>query len=127
MNTPMRRLLLTVIGAPAAALAVWALAVPLAGITLTARMGAAPQPVGPVPVVVASLLAGLAGWALLAVLERRATRPGRSWTIIALVVLVLSLFGPLTSAVGAAATVVLLLMHLVVGAVLIPGLVRAAT
>ncbi|KAB8194667.1 hypothetical protein FH608_015910 [Nonomuraea phyllanthi] len=127
MNTPMRRLLLTVIGAPAAALAVWALAVPLAGITLTARMGAAPQPVGPVLVIVASLVAGLAGWALLAVLERRATRPGRNWTIIALVVLVLSLSGPLTSAVGAAATVVLLLMHLVVGAVLIPGLVRAAT
>ncbi|WP_226899574.1 DUF6069 family protein [Nonomuraea phyllanthi] len=123
----MRRLLLTVIGAPAAALAVWALAVPLAGITLTARMGAAPQPVGPVLVIVASLVAGLAGWALLAVLERRATRPGRNWTIIALVVLVLSLSGPLTSAVGAAATVVLLLMHLVVGAVLIPGLVRAAT
>ncbi|MFI6743052.1 DUF6069 family protein [Nonomuraea sp. NPDC050451] len=124
MNTSLRRLLLTAIGAPAAALAVWALAVPLAGTALTVRTGGGTQTVGPVSVVVASLVAGLAGWALLAVLERRAARPGRSWTITALVVLVLSLSGPLGSAVGAAATLVLILLHLVVGAVLVAGLAR---
>ncbi|WP_431914690.1 DUF6069 family protein [Nonomuraea jabiensis] len=124
MNTSLRRLLLTVIGAPAAALAVWALAVPLAGAALTVRTGGGTQTIGPVSVIVASLAAGLAGWALLAILERRAARPGRVWTIIALVVLVLSLSGPLTSAVGLAATLVLVLLHLAVGAVLVAGLAR---
>ena len=124
MNTSVRRLLLTVIGVPAAALAVWALAVPLAGITLTVRMGDGTQTVGPVLIAVVSLLAGLAGWALLAVLERWAPRPGRIWTIIALVVLALSLLGPLGSAIGVGATLVLVLLHLVVGAVLVPVLVR---
>ncbi|MET7335830.1 DUF6069 family protein [Nonomuraea sp. NPDC005650] len=124
MNTSLRRPLLTLVGAPAAALAVWALAVPLAGTILTVRMGAGTQTVGPVSVVVASLVAGLAGWALLAALERWAPRPGRVWTITALVVLALSLTGPLGSAVGAAATLVLVLLHLVVGAVLVPGLAR---
>lgn len=126
MNTSIRRLLLTVIGAPAAALAVWALAVPVAGTALTVRMGDGTQSVGPVPVVVASLLAGLAGWALLAVLERFASRPGRIWTIVALVVLALSLLGPVGSGVGTVATLVLVLLHLVVGAVLVPGLARSA-
>jgi hypothetical protein len=119
-----RRLFLTVIGAPAAALAVWALAVPLAGTTLTVRTGGGERTVGPVSVVVASLLAGLAAWALLAVLERSATRPGRTWTIIALAVLALSLTGPLGGEAGAATTLVLVLLHLTVAAVLVAGLVR---
>ncbi|GIH97008.1 hypothetical protein Psi01_76380 [Planobispora siamensis] len=112
------------IGAPVAALAVWALATAVVGTEPTVRMGDGTQPVGPVPVVVTSLLAGLAGWALLAVLERFASRPGRIWTIVALVVLVLSLSGPLGGAVGVAATLVLVLLHLVVGAVLVLGLPR---
>ncbi|GAA2276106.1 hypothetical protein GCM10010149_18980 [Nonomuraea roseoviolacea subsp. roseoviolacea] len=112
------------IGATAAALAVWALAVPVAGVTLTVRTGGGAQTVGAVPVAVVSLLAGLAGWALLAVLERRAARPRRIWTITALVVCVVSLAGPLGSAAGAAATLVLLSLHLVVGAVLITWLAR---
>ena len=124
MNTSIRRLLVTVLGAPALALVVWALAVPLAGTTLTVRMAGGTQTVDPVSVVVASLVAGLAGWALLAVLERWSARPGRIWTIIALAVCALSLTGPLGSAVGAAATLVLVLLHLAVGAVLVLGLVR---
>jgi hypothetical protein len=124
MNTSAKRILLTVVGAPAAALAVWALAVPVAGNTLTVRMGTGTQPVEPGSVLVVSLLVGLAGWALLAVLERFASRPGRIWTIVALAVLVLSLLGPLGSAVGIATMLVLLLMHLAVGIVLVPGLAR---
>ncbi|MFG1616065.1 DUF6069 family protein [Nonomuraea wenchangensis] len=123
MNISSKRIL-TVAGASAAALAVWVLAVPVAGITLTVRMGAGTQLVGPGLVLVASLLAGLAGWALLAVLERLASRPGRNWTVVALVVLVLSLLGPVGGAAGAAALLVLALMHLVVGAVLVLGLAR---
>lgn len=124
MNTSTRRLLITVIGAPAAALATWALAVPLAGITLTARTGGSTQPVGPEAIAVTSLLAGLAGWLLVAVLERFVARPGRIWTISAPAVLAASLAGPLDSAVGAAATLVLILLHLVVAAVLLLGLMR---
>ncbi|GAA3587651.1 hypothetical protein GCM10022419_082400 [Nonomuraea rosea] len=124
MNTSAQRILLTVVGAPAAALAVWALAVPIAGNTLTVRMGAGTQPVEPGSVLVVSLLVGLAGWALLAILERFASRPGRIWTIVALAVLVLSLLGPLGSAVGIATTLVLVLMHLAVGTVLVLGLAR---
>ncbi|GII05923.1 hypothetical protein Pta02_79310 [Planobispora takensis] len=112
------------IGAPAAALAAWALAVAVIGTEPTVRMGGGTQPVGPVPVVVTGLLAGLAGWTLLAVLERFTSRPGRIWTIVALVVLALSLSGPLGGAVGPTATLVLVLLHLIVGAVLVLGLPR---
>ncbi|MEV5893450.1 DUF6069 family protein [Nonomuraea fuscirosea] len=118
------RRLLTVLGAAVAAVAVWVLAVPVAGTELIVRMGAGTQPVGPVAVVLAGLAAGLAGWALLAVLERVTAKAGRIWTITALAVLALSLTGPLGSATGPAATLVLLSMHLVVGAVVILGLTR---
>lgn len=77
MNTSTKRRLITVIGAPAAALAVWALAVPLAGVTLKVREGGGTGAVGLASIVLASLLAGLVGWGLLAVLERSAAQPGR--------------------------------------------------
>ncbi|MEV4807122.1 DUF6069 family protein [Nonomuraea sp. NPDC049421] len=123
MNKSLRRLL-TVGGAAVAALVVWAVAVPLAGVALTVQMGGGLQEVGPVSVVVASLVIGLAGWALLAVLERVTSRPGRVWTVVAPAVLVLSLLGPLGRAVGGAAMSVLVVMHLVVGGVLVGGLAR---
>ncbi|MFI6603447.1 DUF6069 family protein [Nonomuraea sp. NPDC050536] len=121
----MRRAL-TVAAAAAVALVVWALAALVAGISLTVRPGGAVQSVGPGAVAAASLLAGLAAWALLAVLERTLKQPRRAWTIIAVVVLVLSMTGPLGAAVGVASTLTLAGMHLVVAAVLIPGLSRRA-
>jgi Family of unknown function (DUF6069) len=124
MNTSIRRLLITVIGAPAAALTTWALAVPLAGITLTARSGNGTQTVGPEEIAATSLLAGLAAWALVAVLERFVARPRRIWTISAPAVLAASLTGPLASGVGAAAVLALILLHLAVAAVLFLGLMR---
>ncbi|MBB4919061.1 DUF6069 family protein [Streptosporangium saharense] len=120
MNTSLRRTL-TVLAAPVAALSVWILAVPVAGTTLNVRMGDATQTVEAVPVAVSSLLAGLAGWALLAILERLTSRPRRVWTTIAVTVWILSLLGPLNSAVATPATLVLLLMHLTVGAIVILG------
>jgi hypothetical protein len=115
---------LTVVAAAVAALVVWAIAGPLAGLDLTARSGGPPQPVGPVAVLFVSLLAGLAGWALLAVLER-ATRHGRLiWTAVAVAVLALSLLGPLGSGSDTTSRVVLAAMHVVVGGVLIAGLRR---
>ena len=79
VRPPRRRVrALAVLGATAAALAVWVVAVPLAGVDLAARTGATEQPVGPGAVAVSALLAGLAAWALLAVLERFTHGPGRS-------------------------------------------------
>ena len=66
--------------------------------------------------------AGLAGGVLLALLERTAARPARTWTITAAAVPALSLAGPLGGAADAASTAVLAGMHLLVGAVLVPGL-----
>lgn len=113
-------------GGAIAALAVWAVAVPVLGVDLHAAPGTNPaQPVGPGHVVVTGLLAGLAGWGSLALLERTVSRARTVWTVIAAVVLAVSLSGPLAG-VTAADTVVLAVMHLAVGAVLIPGLARTA-
>ncbi|MFD0690283.1 DUF6069 family protein [Actinomadura fibrosa] len=118
---------LTVTAATAAALAVWTIAGPVAGVGLTARSGGgSPHEIGAAAVIAAALASGLAAWALLAVLERTARRAARIWTITASAVLVLSLSGPLTGDASAAATAVLAALHLVVGAVLIPGLLRTA-
>jgi hypothetical protein len=115
---------LTVTVAATAALVLWAVAVLLPGVDLTVRVGGRVQPVGPVAVAASGLVAGLLAWALLAVLERLLTRPGRTWTVLAVVTLVLSLAGPLGSGVGTASRLVLAAMHLAVAAVLIPGLRR---
>jgi lysylphosphatidylglycerol synthetase-like protein (DUF2156 family) len=129
-HSPVRRTYgpraLAVLGATAAALAVWSVAVPLAGTELTVRMNGMTQSVEPGAVMTASLLAGLAGWALLAALERFGRRPRRTWTVMAVLVLVLSLAGPLGNGVHTATTIALAGMHLAVGAVLIPALRRSA-
>jgi hypothetical protein len=113
---------LTVSAAIIGALALWTITDPIAGIGLSVRQG----PVGAGAVIVTSLLAGLAAWALLAVMRRTMTKPRRAWTITAVVVLAISLLGPLGSASNAASAVILTGMHLLVGAILIVGLRRSA-
>ncbi|KKK04677.1 DUF6069 family protein [Micromonospora sp. HK10] len=115
-----------VLAATAATLAVWVVAVPLAGVDLVARTGGAEQRVTPVAVAVSTLLAGLAAWGLLALLERFTTRARPVWTVVALIVLLVSLLGPLGGGVGTAARVTLVAMHLVAAAVLVPLLHRTA-
>lgn len=77
-------------------------------------------------VVVAVAVVSLLGWGLLALLERFA--PGRArtvWTVVAVAVVVLSLFAPLFSeGLSAGNRVTLVLLHLTVGAVLIPAFRR---
>lgn len=114
---------LVILAAIAAGLVVWVVAVPLAGLDLT--VGAEPQRVGPIAVVVVSLLAGVAGTALLTLLERVARRPRSAWLIVSLAVLLLSLAGPL-GATSAAATVALACMHLAVGLSIAAGLARTS-
>jgi hypothetical protein len=117
---------LAVIGAAAAALAVWAVARPAAG--LAVRLGTGPRTVhvGPASVAVASVLAGLAGWGLLALMERHAARARTVWTATCLIVLVVSLAGPLSAGVGGAAKAALACMHLAAAGVLIPVLARTS-
>ncbi len=109
-----------------AALVVWTVAVPIAGGHPAVKSNGETQPVGMVAVVVAALFAGLAAWALLAILERFVRRSRLTWTVVAAVVLALSLTGPLGSGVHASAVVTLTCMHLAVGAVLITLLRRSA-
>lgn len=117
---------LTVGGAVFAALAVWAIAGPMAGIDLrVAPDGQPPHSVGPAMVALSSLTAGLAAWGLLAALERVTARATHVWTVIALIVLAASMLGP-PAADSTAALVSLATMHLVVAAVLIPALPRTA-
>lgn len=116
---------LGVAGAVLAAVAVWAIAVPLLGAHLTIRFGTgAAQDVGIGYVVGASLVASLAAWGLLALLERRTARARSVWTGVAVVVLVVSLSLPLTAGTTTSATTALALMHVAVAAVLIPTLRR---
>lgn len=123
MTTTRRRTAraLTVFGAVLATLAVWAIAVPLVGADLIVNSGTSRTHVEPV-----SALAGLTGWALLALLQRWSARPIAIWTGIAVAVLVLSLLGPL-GGVTVAAKLALAAMHLAAAAVLILGLRRTAS
>jgi hypothetical protein len=118
-----RRWLILLVAA-AVAVVTWAVAVPLLDVDLAVRPGGgAVGQISLLAVVVTSLLAGLAGWLLLALLEKWTTRAGLVWRAIAAVVLVVSLLGPL-SAVNPAATAVLLGLHVLVGGILIWGLPR---
>jgi hypothetical protein len=111
---------LAVGGAVVAALAVWAVSVPLLGVDLLIRFGSGPaQTVGVAYVIGASLLGSLAGWGLLALLERRSARPAQLWTRIAAIGTLISLSLPLIIATTAAARTSLALMHVAVGGVLI--------
>ena len=112
---------LSIAGAVAGAVLVWVIAVPVAGVDLVATPpGGSTMHVTVAAVLVSSLVVGLAGLGLLTVLERRSANGLRTWTIVAAIVLVLSLASPLGGqTVGAKLS--LIAMHLVVGAVLITG------
>lgn len=89
--------------------------------------GAEPvRAIGAGQVLLVSAAAVLAGWALLAGLER-VTRHGRLiWRITAVAVLALSLGGPLSgTGISAATRVTLVLMHVSLAVVLVPLLPRA--
>jgi hypothetical protein len=71
-------------------------------------------------VVATTLAVGLLGWAALVLLERLTGRARTIWSGLALGVLLISLLGPLSADAEADTKIVLSLMHLAVGAVLIP-------
>ncbi|MFI5912584.1 DUF6069 family protein [Dactylosporangium sp. NPDC051541] len=109
-----------VVAAVAAAEIVYLLVRHAAGVDLSVP---GQGPVGPAAVAITAALAGLLGWALLAVLERTARKGRTIWVVIAAAVLLVSLLGPLGAA-SAGAVAGLIALHLTVGAVLLAGLPR---
>ncbi|MET7672090.1 DUF6069 family protein [Micromonospora luteifusca] len=111
-------------GAILAAAAEFAILHSVAGVDLAATSGNSTRQITVAAVVVAAAVAVLAGWALLALLERLTNRARVWWTSIAVAVLLLSLLVGPPGGVGGGAKATLALLHLSVGAVLILGLPR---
>jgi hypothetical protein len=111
-------------GAIAAAVAVWLIARYAAGMHLhTPGFGSAQHPasLGPGFVAVPAAAASLLAWAALALIERTTRRPRRAWIITSLAALAVSLSAPLSGhGLTGTGRLVLVCMHLAVGAVLIP-------
>lgn len=106
-------------------LLIWLLA-GMINIPLNVQMGGPEAPVVPLsagPVIVMSVVPAIAGAALLWLLGRVTARPFRWFTIIAVVVLLLSLAGPLLLPVALANKLVLSLMHVVAAGVIV-GILR---
>ena len=93
----------------------------VAGVDLAVHTGDTVDHVGPVAVGATCIVVALAGWGLLALLERFTARSRLIWTIIAAAVFVVSLLGP-AGGVDASATLGLVALHLIVAAVLVVGL-----
>ncbi len=102
--------------AAAAATSAWIIISPVAGVDL--RVGSEPdiQTVSPGAVVTVAMLAALAGWAVLAVLERWSAHPRRNWLAAVATGLMVSLAGPLTAATGTASALGLVALHVVTAA-----------
>lgn len=107
-----------------AAVLVWFVAVVLLDLDVRVAMGEDEIAVGVGAVVATALAAGLLGWALLAVLLRTVRSAVTVWRTVAVIVLVLSLGGPLSSGGDPAVVLVLVALHVAVGAVLVPLLPR---
>jgi hypothetical protein len=111
-----------------AALAVWGLSA-LVGVDVRqpAFGTGMPQDLTAGPVVVASVVAGLAAWLALALLERLTRHARAVWVALATLVLVVSLGAPLSGrGIDGGSRLVLALLHLTVGALLIVLLARTS-
>jgi hypothetical protein len=117
------RRLTVLAGAVVAAVLLWALFTALTGDLLVHRAGQAPLRVTAPAVLATALVVGLAAWGTLALAERLLRRPVRTWRIVAAVVLLLSLAGPL-GGVDAGTKLALATLHATVGAILIAALPR---
>ncbi|MEU1747281.1 DUF6069 family protein [Micromonospora arida] len=111
-------------GAIVAAVVEFALLRSAAGVDLAVRSANSTRQITVAAVIVAAAVAALAGWALIAVLERT-NRSRVWWNSIAGAVLLLSLVVGPPSGVGGGAKVTLALLHLSVGVILILGLPRS--
>lgn len=115
---------LAAVVAAIANLLVFFIAQNLLGITLLGPAGPGSTEMGPIPaimVVIMSVIPAIGATIILAVLGRFLTRPIRVFGIISVVLLVLSLAGPLGLPVAVSTKLILSLMH-IVAAVTIVGL-----
>jgi hypothetical protein len=120
------RALCTAGGILAAALA-WTAEVPLLGIHLNVRFGTGHiETIAAGQVIGVTVAAALLGWLLLALLERRTRHARRLWTTIALAALAASLALPAAAATTTSAVAGLIVMHLTVGAAVIPAMAHTA-
>ena len=127
-SRPGRRVVV-VVGAAVGALLLWLAAGPGLGIDLAVLPtpdATTSVPVTAGSVIVSSVVAGLLGWALLAVLERSTHHGATIWRWVAGAVAVLSLSGPLTLAQSTGGGVVLALLHVVVAGTLLLALPGAS-
>jgi H+/Cl- antiporter ClcA len=112
-----------------AALAVWGISELVFGVDVRqpAFGTGVPQDLTGGPVVVASVVAGLAAWLALALLERLTRHARAVWVALATLVLVVSLGAPLSGrGIDGGSRLVLALLHLTVGALLIVLLARTS-
>jgi hypothetical protein len=113
-------------GALAAALA-WIVEVPLLGIHLNFRFGTGHiQTIAAAQVIGVTVVASLLGWLLLALLELRTPHARLLWTTIAVAAVAASLALPLTVATTTSAVAGLIVMHVTVGAAVIPAMAHTA-
>ena len=113
-------------GALAAAVA-WIVEVPLLGIHLNYRFGTGHiQTIAVGQVIGVTVAASLLGWLLLALLERHTPHARLLWTAIAVAALASSLALPLAAATTSSAVAGLIVMHVTVGAVVIPAMAHTA-
>ena len=120
MRTTTRSGLAVVAAAVATALVGWAV-IRLLGVDLTLKEGAAMSHVGPVDVLLASLVAGLAAWGVFALLAH--WHRARWWPFVGSTALAISMLGPSYLADGISAFS-LICLHILVGVVLITGFAR---
>jgi hypothetical protein len=113
--------------AAAGALLVWLVADPLLGVDFAVTKSGTTTVVGPAMVLFMALGVSLVGWAFLALLERFTASARRTWLVTASAVLLLSFAMPFNSGeIATDAKVSLVLMHVAVGAALIPLYARTA-
>lgn len=116
---------LSIVGAATVcALLVWLFLGELAGVDLKVDSGGTVREVGVVGVVATAFLAALVGVLLLRFLESQSAGGLRTWTIVAVVVALVSFLGPLGATTGAAKGV-LLALHAIVATVVIVGARRS--
>jgi hypothetical protein len=101
--------------------------VPLLGIHLNFRFGMGHlQTIAVGQVIGVTVAASLLGWLLLALLERRTAHARLLWTASALAALAASLALPLAVATTTSAVAGLIVLHLTVGAAVIPAMAHTA-
>lgn len=115
---------LVVAAAAVAAMLTWLVADPILRIELEvlAAPGGTTTLVSAGSIVASAIIAGLLGWVLLAVLERRTTQAVTVWRWVAGAVALASVLAPLSLAQNPGATVVLTLLHVVVAGILVTAL-----